>query len=161
MRWETISASTSNEVYQLLQNDKRLLTLTLHPFSKTARLDCETEKRVFQIRKEGFLRNRTVLRNEYGVKIGELGQENKELFIEVNNERFYYTINNNSTPELNIYKDDRNQPLIVCELTNKNSGPEVKLNDVNPSDLFHSSLLMAMCWYLFMPVLADKRLAVG
>ena len=88
MRWETISASTSNEVYQLLQDDKRLLTLTLHPFSKTARLDCETEKRVFQIRKEGFLRNRTVLRNEYGVKIGELGQENKELFIEVNNEKF-------------------------------------------------------------------------
>ncbi|MBK8952580.1 MAG: hypothetical protein IPM85_10170 [Chitinophagaceae bacterium] len=72
MRWEPVSNNTSNEVFNLIEGDKKLMTLTIHPFSNTARLECDTEKRVFLIRKEGFLRNRTVLRNEYGMKMGEV-----------------------------------------------------------------------------------------
>jgi hypothetical protein len=67
----------------------------------------ETEKRVFLIRKEGFLRNKTVLRNEYGIKIGELGHEHMQNFIDLNNERFFYTIHNNPLAELVIYKESK------------------------------------------------------
>ena len=64
MRWETVNRDSNQEVYQLKENNQNLLTLTLHPFSNTARLEREGEKRVFQIRKEGFLRNKTISRNE-------------------------------------------------------------------------------------------------
>lgn len=73
MRWQPVSSSSNNEVYHLYKDDKKILTLTLNPFSNTARVECDKQKRVFLIRKEGFLRNKTVLRNEYGMKIGELG----------------------------------------------------------------------------------------
>ena len=77
MRWETISTTDNHEVYRLKHHEKTILTLTLHPFSNTARVEKEDEKRVFQIRKEGFRRNKTVLRNEYGNQHNYCGNPNR------------------------------------------------------------------------------------
>jgi hypothetical protein len=160
MRWETISTNSSNEVYQLTNQGKRVLTLTLHRFSNTARVECEEQKRVFLIRKEGFLRNKTVLRNEYGIKIGELGQENRESFIDVNNDRFYYTINNNPLPELIIYKESKDKPALVCGLDIKNGNTSLRFKNDRKSLSSHPSLLMALCWYMFLPVAQENNIAV-
>ncbi len=155
MQWETISANSSNEVYELRHKDKKLLTLILHPFSNTARVECEEEKRVFLIRREGFLRNKTVLRNEYGIKIGELGLENKESFIDVNNERFYYSIQESTSPKLLLYKETKEHPTLVCGLNIDDGKTSVQLqNKSNTSS--QTSLLMALCWYMFLPVAAAK-----
>src|SRR5687768_18028073 len=105
MRWELVSSDARREVYHLFKNDKKILTLVIDPFTNMARVECANEKRIFQLRKEGFLRNKTVIRNEYGIKIGELGQESKENFIDVNNERFYYNIDNGPLAELVLYKE--------------------------------------------------------
>jgi hypothetical protein len=149
MRWEPVSSNSSNEIYHLWHNDKNLLTLTLHPFSNTARVESAGEKRVMLIRKEGFLRNKTILRNEYGVKIGELGKENGSRFIDLNEERFYYDISTGPKPELVIYKNSPEEPTIKCGLDN--SGPVLFDSDREQSTS-ESGLLMALCWYLFHPV---------
>jgi hypothetical protein len=162
MRWETVTATANNEIYNLWHNDKKLLTLTLHPFSNSARVECRDEKRVFLIRKEGFRRNKTVLRNEYGIKLGELGAEDKGNFIDVNNERFYYVIHNNPLPELVLYKDSTDKPFVVCGLnvTNSDNAVHFKKNKTLTS---HPGLLMALCWYMFLPVTKENmaELAVG
>jgi hypothetical protein len=160
MRWETISANSSNEVYQLWNKDKRLLTLTLHPFSNTARVECDEQKRVFQIRREGFLRNRTVLRNEYGIKIGELGLDNKERYIDVNGERFYYVVQNNPLAELVIYKESKEEPVLVCGLDVKNGNTAVQFRNERNELSSHPSLLMALCWYMFLPVAKENTAVV-
>jgi hypothetical protein len=155
MRWETAAATASNEIYHLWHNDKKLLTLTLHPFSNSARVECDGEKRVFLVRKEGFRRNKTVIRNEYGIKIGEIGLENGESFIDVNNERFYYSIENKQLTELVLYKQSKTNPSMVCglELSGGNHSWHIS-NDKNIGH--HSSLLMALCWYMFLPVTKEK-----
>ena len=76
MRWETVKSTPEQEVYHLYKDDKKRLTLVLNPFSNSARIECDKEKRVFLLRKEGFRRNKTVIRNEYGIKIAEFGHEN-------------------------------------------------------------------------------------
>jgi hypothetical protein len=157
MRWETIASNSGNEIYHLYKGDKKLLTLTLNPFSSSARVECEKEKRVFLIRKEGFLRNKIVLRNEYGVKIGELGHENKENFIVVNEERFYYTTQNNPLAQLILYKESKDQPFVVCGLSVKEGNTSVHFEkDKNLQDTSHPSLLMALCWYMFLPVTKEN-----
>jgi hypothetical protein len=80
MRWESVESTSGHELYHLYQDDKKLLSLTLNPFSNSARVECEEQRRVFLIRKEGFLRMRTVIRNEYGVKLGELAENTKDYF---------------------------------------------------------------------------------
>ena len=157
MRWEKISSSTTNEVYHLHHQDKQLLTLTLHPFSNTVRVECTEEKRVFLIRREGFFRNKTVFCNEYGIRIGELGNENEQNFIDLNNERFYYNIDNKPSGQLVLYKETKEEAFVVCGL-NAADG-RASLNLFNNKELStHSCLLMALCWYMFLPVTKTNEL---
>ena len=151
MKWENITSTSSSETYQLRHNDKKLLTLTLHPFSNTARVDCEDEKRVFLIRKEGFRRNKTVLRTEYGIKLGELGTDEKGNFVTINEDRFYYSTRQNELTELVLYKDEIGQPLVVCGLDINNGDTSLRFTDKN-SPVSHPELLMALSWYMFLPV---------
>jgi hypothetical protein len=75
MRWQLTHSTSEHEIYNLYNDNKKLLTLELNIFSNTARVHYNNEKRVFVIRKEGLRRNKTVIRNEYGIKIGELSHE--------------------------------------------------------------------------------------
>jgi hypothetical protein len=162
MRWESIANSSDNEIYHLYKDDKKLLTLTLHPFSNSARVECEKQKRVFLIRKEGFRRNKTVLRNEYGIKIGELGQENKENFIDVNDERFYYTTTNGPDGELVLYKESKEKPFVSCRLGSAEGNTSVTFKkDRQLADTSHPGLLMALCWYMFLPVTKENAVEMA
>jgi hypothetical protein len=157
MKWESATSASNHEVYHLYKDDKKILTLVINPFSNSARVECEKQKRVFLIRKEGFRRNKTVLRNEYGIKIGELGQDNKENFIDVNDERFYYTIQNNPLAELVLYKESKDKPFVTCGLGIKDGDPAVNFTkDKKLSDSTHPGLLMALCWYMFLPVAKEN-----
>ncbi|MBC7874268.1 MAG: hypothetical protein H7Y01_09750 [Ferruginibacter sp.] len=157
MRWESVASSSNNEIYHLFKEDKKILTLILNPFSNSARVECEKQKRVFLIRKEGFRRNKIVLRNEYGIKIGELGQENKESFIDVNEERFFYTTHNNPLAELVLYKESKDKPFVSCGLSTKEGSATVHFKkEKQLSDTSHPGLLMALCWYMFLPVTKEN-----
>jgi hypothetical protein len=143
MKWQIAKSTIRQEIYELWNKEKKLLTLEFHPATNSARIEYANEKRVFLIRKEGFLKNKTVLCNEYGIRLGYLVHDNKENYIELNNERFFFDINKSLKPGLNIYKESADHPLVVCELDMKDNTPPVNL---------YSSLLLALCWYMFLPV---------
>lgn len=158
MQWESVTTADSNEVYHLIKEGKKILTFTLHPFSNTARVECDNEKRVFLIRKEGFRRNKTVIRNEYGFKIGELGQENKVNFIDVNDERFFYTVQNDPQAQLILYKESKENPFVSCLLTTADGNTSVEFKKAKKlSSTSHPGLLMALCWYMFLPVTKEVQ----
>jgi hypothetical protein len=156
MRWETVTATPTSETYHLWDNDKKMLSLTLHPFSNSARVESADEKRVFLVRREGFRRNKTVVRNEYGIKLGELGADEKGNYIHVNDERFYYILQHDPGTELILYKDSPAKPSIVCEFTAANNSLVhlKKGKDLGPQ----AGLLMAICWYMFLPETKAERL---
>jgi len=157
MRWESVATSSNNEVYHLYKNDKKILSVTLNPFSNSARVECEDQKRVFLIRKEGFRHHKTVLRSEYGIKIGELGQEEKGNFIDVNDERFYYSTQNNPLAQLVLYKDSIDNPFVSCSLNAKEGETSIHFSkDKKLADTSHPGLLMALCWYMFLPVTKEN-----
>ena len=157
MRWEADKSTPEHEVYHLFNDDKKELTLIYNPFSNSARIECNREKRVFQLRKEGFRRNKKVIRNEYGVKIGEFGQENGEPYIIVNEERFFYSTDNNPLARLVLYRDSKENALVSCSLQVKNGNADVKFrNEQELPDGSHPGLLMALCWYMFLPVAKEN-----
>ena len=159
MKWEITSSSATQEIYELWHNEKRLLTLDFHPATNSARIKYAGEKRVFLIRKEGFLRSKTVLCNEYGFRLGQLVHDNKETFIEINHERYFYTIHDNPETELIIYKESIDHPLIICGLNINNANASISLkNDKNLPVNSHSSLILALCWYMFQPVAKENIL---
>jgi hypothetical protein len=162
MKWESVTHTLGYSVYALWNNGRKLVTLVYNYTSGAARIEYEDERRVFLIRKEGFMKNKTVLRNEYGVRIGHAGTENNELFIELDNERFFYFVDNKEEPSVTIYKESKDQPLAVCGL-NIEKGKSLKSfgKDKIIRDDAHYSLLMTLCWYLFHPVKKEDQLQVA
>ena len=159
MRWEMILNTAKKKVYELWHKDKYILSLTYNPFAGTARIESSEEKRLFVISKEGFLRNKTVLRNEYGFRVGKLGHENQQNFIELNGERFFYSIRNQPTDELIIYKESAEQPLIVCKISPAKSQESIILETGKSIETTNgASLLMTLCWLLFQPFAKSKQL---
>jgi hypothetical protein len=158
MKWEAVASTIGYSVYALWNNGKKLVTLVFNSSSNAARIEYGDEKRVFLIRKEGFLKNKTVLRNEYGIHIGHTGTENNEDFIVLNNQRYFYSVNNNSKdPALTIYKDDKAQPIAVCELAVEEKDMLVDLaGRTKIKDDAKNSLLLTLCWYLFHPTQTQR-----
>jgi hypothetical protein len=98
------------------------------------------EKRVFLIGREGFLRRRTVLRNEYGIRIGQLtydnNQDNQGL-IDVYEEDFNYALQGDPNPKAIIYRNT--EVLAASELP-------VISEDINSDN--YDLLMLMLCWYI-------------
>ena len=94
MKWETVSSTIGQSVFTLWNNGKKLSTLVFNSSSNAARIESENEKRVYLIRDEGFRKNKTVLRTEYGIRIGHAGTEHNENFLMLNDERYFYSLDN-------------------------------------------------------------------
>jgi len=150
MKWETVSSTIGHSVYALWNNGKKLSTLVFHSSSNAARIDYADEKRVYLIRDEGFRKNKTVLRTEYGIRIGHAGVENNENFIVLNDERYFYSLNNDQEPAVTIYKESKDRPLAVCSLDVQKTdllGRAGSKRLLPEKTLF--SLLLGLCLCLF------------
>lgn len=135
MKWLLVNSSSRQEIYELWNNDGKVLTIYSHPDKGTLRIATEDEKRVFLIGKEGFLRRRIVLRNEYGIRMGQLtydGIQDNQGSLEVEDEQFYYLVGNGSPVEATIFKNS--ETLVICEL------PAVAKD--------HDLLILTLCWYI-------------
>jgi hypothetical protein len=89
-----------------------------------------------------------------------LVNDNKENYIELNGERFFYSINKKEKADLIIYKESKQNPLVVCDLDiNKNSS--LASNVLTPDAKVYSSLLLALGWYMFLPVAKESKLELA
>lgn len=144
MKWLSISSESRQRIYELRENQEKLLDLTYHPASGTIRISTNDEKRVFLIGREGFIRSRVVLRNEYGIRMGQLshegGQDNQGN-IEISGEQFNYTLENKSNKSA-LYKNG--EILVVFDL------PEASRSFSNGAD--NDLLILTLCWYFFVAV---------
>jgi hypothetical protein len=144
MKWLSITTRVQEKIYELWNSKEKLLALAYHPASGTLRVSADNEKRVFLIGREGFLRRRTVLRNEYGIRVGQLtydnNQDNQGL-IDIDEENFTYILQSDSTPKASIYRNT--EILAAAEL------PAIS-EDINSDN--YDLLMLILCWYISMTV---------
>ena len=152
MKWETVTSSIGQTVYTLWNNGRKLSTLVFNSSSNAARIEYADEKRVFLIRDEGFMKNKTVLCTEYGIRIGHAGSENNENFIVLNDERYFYSVENKQEPAVTIYKESIDKPLAICGL-NLQDDMLTKAGAKRPlQQKAFFSLLVGLCWCLVSPI---------
>lgn len=159
MNW--ISTTTNKngfEFFELWKETQKLMTLELNLFSQTAKIECYSSRRIFKIDKEGFLRHKTILKNEYGVKIGELSLENwfsHEGIILLNTQRYKYTIRKNALAELIVYNESAQTPLISCGLQLNKGNASIDFKHHSNTEK-QSIFLMALAWFLFLPIAKEN-----
>jgi hypothetical protein len=140
MKWLSITTRVQEKIYELWNSKEKLLSLAYHPASGTLRMSADDEKRVFLIGRKGFLRRRTVLRNEYGIRIGQLTYDNNQDnqgIIDVYEEDFTYILQNDLNPKASIYRNT--EMVAVAEL------PTIS-EDINSDN--YDLLMLVLCWYL-------------
>ena len=151
MKWLSISGDSREKIYELRENKETLLTLAFHPASGTIRISTDDEKRVFLIEKEGFLRSRMVLRNEYGIKMGQINHDGSQEIhgnIDISEDQFTYTLNGSSPVKVAIHKNGN--ILFVCEL------PDI-LKTQQRRD--HDVLILTLGWYISYAVKKEEAFA--
>ncbi len=157
LKWINIPGSTEKK-YELWNCENKLLTLTYDPSIQTAKIEAEDSRRLFHIDKKGIFKNKIILRNEYGVEVGQLGfgifKQNAG-FINLNDEHFQFLIQK-PFDKLVIYKTAGKIPLLICNIAAayKNTLTQfIKSNEEIVNN--QACLLMSLCRFLFLP--ASKK----
>ena len=109
-------------------------------------METEKERRVLIIDDEGLLKTKSVLKNEYGVRIGSLNYDNfsdSQGSVDIENIKYRFNVKHGETPELNIYKGSRRNLVYNCQLVADDIKSRIKGSQT-------ASLIIAVSWYLFL-----------
>lgn len=155
MQWVNVNKEKENNAYELWYNEKKVMSLSFSAATQIARLETGPEKRLFFVEKKGFFqKKRSVLKNEYGVKLGQLHSDNnaaEEGSIEMDGNKYSYTVNDNNEVSLALSDEtgSERKPFLRCNITGVIDSAAAL---VQRSISFHDSklplLLMTLCWYL-------------
>jgi hypothetical protein len=152
MKWVSVNNSSSSQHYELWDGEKKVVSLSISNQTKISRIECATDKRLFFIEKKGFLHSKTVINNEYGIRLGELIGENWEAnegMIELDGRKYWYTISDHDEAELVIYNESKSKALATCSLSSVCYEVAAVANKSKSlHDTKYPSLLMGLCWYL-------------
>jgi len=152
MKWIVSSIQIGQETYELWSGNEKLLTLEFHPTTHSARLITTERKRVFQFRKEGFWKNKTVLRNEYGIQMGRLEYEKKNAHagvLELDDEKFSFAIDHHPITALKIYRQFSETPFAICSVMNGDKSKLLAKETLRNSEHI---LLLTFGWHVFTTV---------
>ena len=132
--------------YILKEDDKTVLKLRYKKDLHTARIETETERRVLIIDDEGLLKTKSVLKNEYGIRIGSLNYDNfsdTQGSVDIEGVKYRFIVKNGEVPELNIYKGSRRNLVYSCQVVFDDISSRIKGSQT-------ASLIIAVSWYLFL-----------
>jgi hypothetical protein len=134
MKWILANATARQHINELWDEGEKLLSFSQQLAHGTIRT-LSKNPRVFLLRKQGFKKNKTVLLNEYGIKIATLTEENPMRLgtIEIEEKKLVFSIQNHLHKTALISDAITEKPLMSCEL---------------PSNSYIAQLLL-LCWYQF------------
>jgi hypothetical protein len=155
MQWE--KGPSGN--YLLVEDGAILATVSINHRSHSFRIACPASKRVLLLHKAGFWRHRTVLKNEYGHKIGQRypAKPNNGGVLEFEGKRFRYKLHKTPLAEIVVLNEAGTVALLTCGLGTNTTGtvPPFKTNETM-ADAEEQYLLFALAWYLFSPVVPQS-----
>ena len=166
MKWVKTNNSSSQESFELLDDEKVLAGISFSKQTRFARIVSDLGKRMFSFEKKGFLRQAEVIKNEYGIKLGQVEElKAGKGFVELDGKKYFYTYNKDNSGELVLYDEAMEKNLLTCSFNAINLG----INKTKSLlDGKFASLLLVLCWYAFQPhntsvtkVLSDSDLILA
>ena len=139
MKLINVKTGNTGEAYELWEDDKNLAGISFSTHTDNARVVSDMGKRLFFFEKKGVLAHRTIIKNEYGIKMGEVEQEkngDRLSHLELDGQHYYYSFNENNSGELKVYDQAMKKSLLTCSF-NAIAGTKFP------------NLLLVLCWYAF------------
>ncbi len=151
MKWVSVNNGTAIENFELWNDDKKLAGISFSRHTRFARIASNLGKRILSFEKRGFLLPKEVLKNEYGIKMGEVEEAKPGTgrgHVELDGKKYLFIYNENNSGELMLYDEFMQKKLLSCSFnTITNSFSKAK----SLFDSKFASLLLVLCWYSFQP----------
>ncbi|MEJ7586055.1 MAG: hypothetical protein WKI04_00700 [Ferruginibacter sp.] len=161
MKWEVISNERSSlKEYRLIDNNDCKVVIKYNPLHRSARITSGNHHRLFFFESGGSLSGKTVLKNEYGMEIGNLVHDkfhSREGTLVLDSKKYQYQLQQTTSAELVIYETDPQKPVASCGIpSNKNILQNLFSTSTQAID--NNCYLLGLCWYLFLPMVKDNIL---
>jgi len=158
----TRRSSDAYENFLFKEDDNTVLKLRFNPYLNTARIETENEKRVFIIEDEGLLKTKLVLKNEYGVRMGQMVFDNwdeQHGTVVIENSRFRFAIRKAPTAELQIYTYSGKNLIYNCNLSFEPPDSYSGTGQAHQPVLknYPSSYILALSWYILQHSVKQKE----
>jgi len=151
MKWVITNNSSSQENFELIEDEKVLAGITFSKQTRFARIASHLGKRMFSFEKRGFLKPGEVIRNEYGIKLGkfeEIKPGAGKGMVKLDGKKYFFVYDQHNSGELVLYDELMQNSLLKCCFNAINPG----INKTKSLlDNKFASLLLVLCWYSFQP----------
>ena len=149
MKWIPINTRRDGiHEYHLIEDDQLNMVLKFNPETHSVRINSGTNQRLFFLENSGALTGKYVLKNEYGMPIGQLNSDKWNAgggIINIDANKYTYRINHHAEIILSIYDNDHHHLPLNCELEGNFTGHIADSKLLNADT---SSLLLGLCWLL-------------
>jgi hypothetical protein len=150
MKWISVNNGSAVENFELWNDDNKLAGISFSRHTRFARIVSNLGKRIFSFEKKGFLSEKEVLKNEYGIRMGkveELKPGTGKGYVELDGKKYFFEYNKNNSGELMLYDESMQKNLLSCSFKSIVSSL-TKTKSLLTGSRF-ASLLLVLCWYTF------------
>ena len=162
MKWVSVNTGTANETFELWNDDDRkLANISFSNRTRFARIVSSFGKSIFSFEKRGFLLPKEVVKNEYGIKMGEVEESRPgsgKGQVMLDGKKYLFVYNENNSGELVLYDELMQKSLLTCSFSMVNKG---LMKTKSLFDNKFASLLLVLCWYTFQPHSASAARAIS
>jgi hypothetical protein len=154
--WVNAPASLHATVFELRTTDRKLMSLVYNEATHTVKFEATGNRRTFHVEKEGLLKNKTTIFNEYGVMMGYLLPDifsHTDGKLVLNEDHFHYSISHGSNTTIKLYANGNRRLLFSCSLTQNNDTTAIHFADAVTLEQ-NPGLITVLSWLLFIPVAA-------
>lgn len=142
-----IESNSSKESFKFWEDEQLIADISFNQQTRFVRVVSKLGKRMFSFEKRGFLHPKKVIRNEYGIKLGNLDELKPGAgkgTVELEGKKYIYVYDRNNTGELTLYDEAMQKNLFTCSMNALAFG----INKTKSLlDTKFASLLLLLCWY--------------
>jgi hypothetical protein len=148
MKWVSVNNGTSGENFELWKDDAtKLADISFSKGTRIARFVSNLTRRLFFFERRAWFSRKAVIKNEYGIKMGDVEEiKAGKGFVEVDGKKYYFVYNNSG--EVELYDELMEKSLLRCSFNTLANGFN-KTKSLLDSKF--PTLLMVLCWYAFQP----------
>ncbi len=150
MQWVKVNTNTPSETFELWQDDKKVASTSFNNKSHIVRMASTVGKRLFFYGNKGWFSRTPVIKNEYGITLGQLEAETEtgeKGFVELDGKRYHYQLNAGESISLELFDDELKKSVASCSFGNVVSKGFTKTKSLMSTRF--PQLLLLLCWYSF------------
>ena len=116
MKWVSVNNDNFLENFELWEENKKLAGITFSKRTGFVRIVSSLGKRIFSFEKRGLFSQKEIIKNEYGIKMGEMEESKPGIgkgHVELDGKKYFFVYYRNNSGNLILYDEFMQKDLLT------------------------------------------------